>query len=187
MAGKKPSFDGGFSNICEGAMKTNGLTFIEVMIAMALLITAMAGVSIVFVTGQRLVEGGLRQVDVQKEIQVIGERITRWIRPASSFTITDGGDRIDIVVPLSINPLREVTRRIYFDDYDDKIYYDADINDGNSAVAAAEEVYKIPRQVIFSSPSSNIVYVRFGVASEYRRITIQPMELSLRVKIRNVD
>lgn len=164
-------------------MRNRGVTFIELMIAMALVIIAMAGISVMYLAGQRLVEGGLRQVDIQKDAQIVGERITRWIRPATSVSVQDSGDRLDIVVPLSIDEDDVVTRSIYYDD--EKIYYDSDINDDNPAVEVASGVFKT-RDDIFEL-DSNVVDIAFSVEREYLRVPTQPMELSLRVKIRNVD
>lgn len=164
-------------------MRNRGITLIELMIAMALVIIAMAGISVMYLAGQRLVEGGLRQVDIQKDAQIVGERITRWIRPATSVSVLDSGDRLDIIVPLSIDEDDTVTRSIYYDD--EKIYYDSDINDDNPAVEVASGVFKT-RDDIFEL-DSNIVDIEFGIEIEYLRVPIQPMELSLRVKIRNVD
>lgn len=164
-------------------MRDRGVTFIELMIAMALVIIAMAGISVMYLAGQRLVEGGLRQVDIQKDTQIVGERITRWIRPATSVSVLDSGDRLDIIVPLSIDEDDTVTRSIYYDD--EKIYYDSDINDGDPAIEVASGVFKT-RDDVFEL-DSNIVDIEFGVERESLRVPTQPMELSLRVKIRNVE
>lgn len=166
------------------AMRTRGITLIELMIAMALLIVATTGISVMYLAGQRLVEGGLRQVDIQRDAQMAGERITRWIRPATSVSVLDSGDRLEMVVPLSIDEDDVVTRSIYYDD--EKIYYDSDINDNNPVVEVASGVFRT-RNDIFEL-DNNIVDIEFGIEiEEYLRALTQPMELSLRVKTRNVE
>ncbi len=162
-------------------MKRAGFTIIELMIASSILLIALASISIVYLSGERLMYSGINQADVQRKAQILGGNITRWIRPASSVTVMNNGDMLEIVVPLSIDPDSDVTRRIYYED--GGIYYDSDINDNNPAMQVAGNVYKTEDRVFRNI--GDLVYVDFGIESVYLHGPSYPVETELKIKVRN--
>lgn len=164
----------------------NGFTVVELMIASCVFLIALAGISIVYISGEGLMHAGINQLDAQRRVQTLNERIIRGIRPARSVTIINGGDGIQLVVPLEFDPVEmepsnEVTMGVYFQD--NSFYYDNNVNDGTPPVLISNNIYRGTNSIF--SKIGDCVFVNFVLKSQYLYGPNYPIESVLKIKMRN--
>ena len=165
-------------------MNSKGFTILELMIASALMVIALAGIATVYIVSDTFLHAGIAKVDIQSEARIVGERINRWIRPGTSAEISGDGDVIQIETLESISPLQLVTSTIYYSD--EEIYYDNDIDDDTPSFLIVDKVYKLEQEDIFSK-AGDLINVNFGIASDYQHGKVQPVEVSLKIKMRGAE
>lgn len=165
-------------------MSKRGFTIIELMIASTIMLLALGGVMTVYIVSNTFIQAGVAEVSIQKDAQVIGEKIIRWIRAGADADILNSGNAIQIETLISINPSQYVTSAISYND--DEIYYDSDISDGVHSSPIVDGVYRLTGKNIFSKAGS-IINVNFGIGSDYLHGRIQPVEVSLRIRMRGAE
>lgn len=167
-------------------MNSKGFTIIELMIASAIMLLVLGGVITVYIVSNTFIQAGIAEVSIQKDAQVIGEKIIRWVRSGSNAEIFGSGDSIQIETKIAINPSQTVTSAISYIDGHDEIYYDSNISDGVPSSLILDGVYKLTGRNIFSK-TGNIINVNFGIESDYLHGRIQPVEVSLRIRMRGAE
>lgn len=162
-------------------MKNAGFTIIELMISSAILLIALASISIVYISAERLMYYGINQTDVQRKAQTVGERIVRWIRPARDVNIINGGNGIEIDIPIDVEDT--ITSGVYYEE--ESIYYDSNIEDNVPAIKITDWVYETDNPIF--RKAGDLVYVNFGIENNYLHGPVNPVETELTIKIRNAD
>jgi len=161
-----------------------GFTFIEILIAMVLMLIAVFGIATVYTISTTFISAGYAGIDIQGNARILGERISRWMRPGGSVQITNNGDDIDITTLESVTPLQSITSRIYYSN--GSFYHDNDISDGAPAALIATGIYKLSGQDVFSD-NGDVVTINYGLASDYRYGNVRPIEVSQKIKLRTAE
>lgn len=166
-----------------GLCNPRGLTILELAISGALLLIALGGILVLYITGDRLLRSGIENMDIQRHTQVLCERIIRAIRPASTVTISENGDAITFIVPEDISG-NTVNAKLWLSG--SHLFYDPDTDDGVPGEEIINGIYKLNGTHLFSlSPDGTTIYVSFGIRSGYLYGNIRPIEISFGVSVRN--
>lgn len=78
-------------------MKNKGFSLVELMVAMSIMLVIFGVVASTYLVTQRLWRGGFTQIALQSTGRVALDKITKNLRPATTVTILDNGDKIRFV------------------------------------------------------------------------------------------
>lgn len=185
-------------------MKRHGFTIIELVISMVLLLMAMAGISLVYITTEGLHVAGSRSgaaelTGIQRKSQSPEEYISRIIRLAKWAEVDDFGDNILVDIPQDSSGLNIVQSSFYFSEYNDQdeeslgsIFYDPDTSLDDDEVELYTNIYKIYEdggfQPVFSIDEDlpRIIKTNFGYFKGDSFTDENRRKVEFKVKMRNV-
>lgn len=142
-------------------MKNRGLTLVELMVGIGILVIVFSVVFTTYLIAERLWRGGFTQIAFQSRGRVALEKIARNIRSSTGSTILDSGDKISFDTDpnrTSDTTADDVTSEYYLSGTD--IIYDPDTSVVGDEVTLLSDVYKESTAPLFLK-SSNLIVVTF--------------------------
>ena len=146
--------------------ENRGLSLVELVISMGIMLVIFSIVFTSYVTGERLNKGGFRQIALQSRGRIQLEKISRSLRSAIQSTILEGGDRIRFIIDPNRTPVTtvdDITCEYYLSGA--QLMYDPDVSTAGDEVVLLEDVFQEPGEPIFGI-SDGLIEVTFRLNND---------------------
>jgi Tfp pilus assembly protein PilW len=172
-------------NIFGVEMKNRGISLVELMVAIGIMVMVFSVVFTTYLTTHRLWRGGFTQVAFQSRGRVVLARISENLRSATGATIFNNGDRIRFITDPNRTPettADDITCEYYISGTD--IVYDPNTSIAGNETTSLRKVYK-ESTIPFFQLSGDLIVVTFRLYNSDAVYGTQWSSMTTSVKMRN--
>ena len=176
--------------------KKTAFTLVEIMVSVVIAVIAIGIIITAFLMGDKLWRAGTKQAALQREAQILSEKISRGMRPARSISIKDSGNTLEFVTDPNATPLYYADDRtssfsiaaagtttpegetIY------RLVYDPDISQAGDEGTWSSSLVKDAASALFQRSGRQIL-VNFSLKDDFAGDGFQSLDVSTSIYFRN--